>query len=396
MNKHFILFTSLLLLNSCTISSDFNKGYLIPAKLQPVTIPFTRISKLIVIEAEINGVVGRFLFDNGFSFSAVNQNFAKRAGIDFDSSSTVKDANNKRAKLKEATVNSANINGQLFKNTGFYLVNTSLFLPCEDIDGIIGASIIRKINWKINFQTKNMQISSIPFKSQGFKLQTHFKNNNSTLADIVIQGHSVDVKIDLGSNGSLKLSNKKYAKQFQSLPAEKQIGIQSLSATGLGDFQTSYYTKDKIELRHSDLVFPVSSRVLLRDNLKYEGYLGIDYFDEYELTINSLNDEYILELVKDHKSKDRDKSYGVSMYLVDGIWKVILKDGNDKILQDIKIMDTIQKIDGLAISNFENMCSFRNYIKNKKELSENMTITINNRLYNLFLRENITSVINNP
>ena len=193
----------------------------------------------------------------------------------------------------------------------------------------------------------------------------------------------------------MKLSKTKYLKQFQHLEAEKLVGIQSLSTTGLGDNQTSHYTKDKIELRHSGLTLPNSSRVMIRDNLKYEGYLGIDYLDEYDLTINSLTDEYVLEKFNEQNTKEGEKSYGVSMYLVDDRWKVIGKDGNDNNLNDIKIMDAIQKIDELPISNFKNTCSFRSYIKSKKTLNENMTITIKNRKFNLFLRTNKTSAIDN-
>jgi len=366
---------------------------LIPAKQQPVSIPFTRTSQLIVLEAKINGVVGTFIFDNGFSYSAVNQSFANRAGINFDNSSSTKDANNKSAKLREATVDSVDINGQIFKGTGFYLVNTLAFLPCDEIDGIIGASIIRKSNWKINFQTKTLQISSIPFKSEGVKLTTRFKSNNTTLTELEIQGKSITTKIDLGSTSSLKLSKKKYINQFQNALAEKLLGIQSLSATGLGNNQTSYYTKDSYTLRQNKNLLPTSSRVLLRNNLKYEGYLGIDYFDEYEFIINSINDEYLLNLVDDQPIKERDISYGISLYLVNGIWKVILKDANDKNIESINAMDTIEKIDGKSIKNFKDICSIRNYLKNKTELNENMTITVDNKPYELFLRKNSTAVI---
>jgi len=393
MYKLHILLISLILLSSCTISSDFNRGYLIPAKQQPVSIPFTRTSRLIVLDAKINGVVGTFIFDNGFSYSAVNQSFATRAGINFDNYSSIKDANNKRAKLREATVDSVDINGQIFKDTGFYLVNTLAFLPCDEIDGIIGASIIRKSNWKINFQTKTLQISSIPFKSEGFRLNTHFKNNNTTLTELEIQGKSITTKIDLGSTNSLKLSKKKYINLFQNVLAEKQLGIQSLSATGLGNNQTSYYTKDSYTLGQNKNLLPTSSRVLLRNNLKYEGYLGIDYFDEYEFIINSINNEYLLNLVDDHPIKEREISYGISLYLVNGIWKVVLKDANDKNIQSINAMDTIEKIDGKSIINFKDICSIRKYIKNKTELNENMTITVNNKSYELFLRRNSTAVI---
>ena len=66
---HIILF-SFLFLSGCTIS-NFDRGEFIPADNEPVEIDFEVVSDLIIIKAKINGVPGKFLFDNGFSLRTV-------------------------------------------------------------------------------------------------------------------------------------------------------------------------------------------------------------------------------------------------------------------------------------------------------------------------------------
>lgn len=394
MNRYLILIVLFVIVTSRTISSDFQRGYFTPAKDQPVLIEFERASKLIVIQAEVNGIKGKFLLDNGFSLSSVNLDFASRAGIEFDGSSNIKDANSKRAKIKEATVKTVNINGQIFSNTGFYLIDTNMFLPCNEIDGIIGASIIRKANWKIDFKKSEIQISSVPFELDGFKLHTRFRNNNSTFTTISIHGQKIESMIDLGSTSHVKLSKKKSAKFFKGKMAEKHFGSQSLSATGLGGVQTSYFTFEKVEISHNGEPLPASSKVLLREHVKYDGYFGVDYLDEYEIVMNSLSNEYILKFSGESRVTEREKTYGVSIYQIDGVWKVVRKDANNKMLDEINPMDTIQEIDGKPISKFKNICDFNEYIKTKKELNHNIQLMINNKAYDLPLKNTNLSKIN--
>jgi hypothetical protein len=388
---HFLLkcfFFSLIgLANSgCTISPDFDRGVFVPSKNQPVVVEFERYSKLIIVEAEINGIQGRFLLDNGFSLSAVNQGFADRAGITFDLKSKIRDANNTKSAIEEATVETVNINGQVFTNTGFYLVNTSVFLPCTNIDGVIGASIVRKANWKIDFINQTLQISSAPFNAKGTRFNTRFKNNNSTMTNIAINEVVINTKIDLGSTGSLSLSKKKYSKLFYGSEVEEKIGAQSLSALGLGKVQTSFYTSENFSFVHDGAKIANSSRVLLKDNLKYQGYLGIGYLDDYSVVINSTNDEYILSPAAISQTVKANLSYGISLYLLDGVWRVVSKDANNKQLSPIKPMDIVQEIDGAPANQIKTICELKSYLKQKKQQQKELLIKTNDAYYPLQLK----------
>jgi hypothetical protein len=133
---------------------------------------------LIFIKATINGVEGRFLFDNGFSLSAVNNDFAEKAGIRFSKSTKINDANNKSSKALETTVDTVILLGHSFVKTGFIQTNTKKYLPCYQIDGVIGGGIINKVNWEIDFDNKLMRASSKAFKNEGQRLKVSYSGNN--------------------------------------------------------------------------------------------------------------------------------------------------------------------------------------------------------------------------
>ena len=73
MKTTFTLIFVSIFLSSCINISNFDRGHFISANNEPVEIEFEVLSDLIIIKAEINGVTGNFLYDNGFSLSAVNQ-----------------------------------------------------------------------------------------------------------------------------------------------------------------------------------------------------------------------------------------------------------------------------------------------------------------------------------
>jgi len=376
-------------LSGCINYSNFDRGYFIAANSEPVEIEFEVISDFIIIKAEINGVSGTFLFDNGFFLSAVNPEFAQRAHIDFKNSTNIRDANNKKARIPESTVDSVTIKNQIFLKTGFYQINTDDFLPCDHIDGIIGASIINKANWKINFEEKKIQISSIPFKENGNTLAISFSDNNSSFTTISILGVSYNCKIDLGSASGIKINQNYTKNSFDGLLAEKRIGITSISSNGLGKVDTTYHLSDNLPLTNSGDTLQVKERIIIKNKLKYQGYIGINYLNNYELIINSTKKEYILHSLQKPLPAEVESSFGIVLYPINDIWKIIQIDPYDSVLSKINLMDEVIMIDNLPINRFGKICDYKEYLKLKIDKKENLVIFLkDDRSLELSFRRN--------
>ena len=360
------------------MSTSIDRGNFIPADKEPVEIDFEILSNLIVFEAEINGVSGKFIFDNGASLSLINQDFADKAQVNFDSKTQIRDANNNKSTIPEATVDTVVIGDQIFQGTGFYQTDTKAYMPCHEIEGIIGASIINKANWRIDFEEKKIEISSTPFKSNGEKLPISISSNNSSFTKISVLGVSYKTKIDLGSTKSIKI-DKRYSKNsFEELSAEQRIGIISLSANGFGKTDTIYRLSHRLPVVNSEDTLPAYGSVMINRRLKYPGYIGLDYFNDYnELIINSTDQEYILGSPKDTISRNNVRdSHGLSIYPIDSIWKIIQIDANDSSFSEIELMDEVLMMDGVPMGHFENICEYQEYLKMKTKKKESLVISL--------------------
>ncbi len=361
--------------------SQNDRGNFIPANNEPVEIDFEVLSGLIVIEAEINGVSGKFIFDNGASLSVIKQGFADKAHVKFDGFSNIRDANNRTSTIPKGTVDKVAIGNQIFQGTGFFQTETEVFMPCNEIDGFIGASIINKANWRINFEEKKIHISSTPFRANGKKLPISISDNNSSFATISILGVSYKCKIDLGSNGSIKI-NKKYSdNSFEGLLAEKRIGTMSLSANGLGKTDTIYHLYDKLPIINSGDTLQAHASIMIKDKLKHQGYIGLNYFYNYgELLINSTEREYILVNSKEYLQNKVDSSFGLDIYPIDNVWKIIQIDSYDSTLSEIELMDEVLMIDNIPMEQFKNICDYIKYLKIKIDKEESLVISIKDSL----------------
>ena len=364
-----VILTSSLLF-SCIQISNFDAGYLVPASSEPVKIKFEMVNGLIVIEARINGEKGRFLFDNGFSLSGVNGEFAEKAGIVFSDTSNIIDANNKRSKVSQTQVDKVDINGQVFKETGFYRVNTKAFSPCDSLDGIIGASIINKANWQIDFDALTMLISSEAINSQGAHIDVDFSSNNSAFVNIEIQGLITKAKIDFGKSAEVELRKELFLNHFLGESAEERIGSLSLSANGLAKQKRNFYLTSHYPIKIDRQSLHQNNQIKLVENLKYQAYLGLDFFKDYLVTLNSTENTYIVKRKASTKHSNSKtlatrESYGISIYFIDNEWRVIALDPNNEISGNVPLLSQVELIDGQPISRFQNQCDFREYIKNK-------------------------------
>jgi hypothetical protein len=375
--KLLILTICSIIFSKCINISQFDRGTYIPATAESTVIEFETAAGLLIINAEINGVTGRFLFDNGFSLSGINPDFAERAHISFDKQGNLKDANNNRSVNPETTVDSVIIAGHAFLNTGFYQINTNNFMPCNQIDGVIGASIINKTNWQINFGQNKIQISSTPFHNSGYELDIMYSNNNSAFTELSIQGVLYKCKIDLGSTKGIQLKSNYVMGSLDGLLIEKRIGIMSLSSNGVGKMDTTYHTKDSLLIMQGDASLPQKARVLIKENLKYAGYIGTSYLSNYTVSLNSTARKYILKRANTTQTKNSDASYGLAIYPIEDKWKIVQFNPNDSLLTGINLLSEVIMVDNVPMIDFNSICDYKNYMRNKIEHKESIVFGLN-------------------
>lgn len=324
---------------------------------QAGTIAFERHKKLVIIEAAVNGKNGFFIIDNGFSESAVSPEFAEKAGINFTGRSSVRDAHNKKTYLRYGKVDSMQIEGFRFSNAKVYRVDTSVFFPCRKVDGIIGASVINKANWMFDFQAGRLQISLRPFTGGGFRIPVGFSSNNSTFTDLTIRGVTARTKIDLGYSGTLKIRNSDFGRYFTGDSVTAIEGSMSLSVSGLGKKLTYGKLKQPEPVSFFGDELPGRSSITLISSLKEEAYLGVDFFDDYRLIINSANKEYLLENYRPDTTGEL-KEYAADIYLQDGTWLVTQKITTNNNTEALNIGAKVLEINDVPAESLGDICTY--------------------------------------
>jgi len=347
------------------------------------TIPFTTHKKLIIINAKINGVEGNFLFDNGFTNSALNTSFLKKINQKFRGKMYLSDANAKRLKVKKGKVKKVEIGGYVFANAMFHEINTDVFFPCYHIDGVIGASIINSINWKINFDTQEISLSESPFETNNKltdTLEVSYSKSGGAYIELNVLNNNVKCKVDLGSSKAIQL-RKEGLIIPDSVFAEERVGVFSLSAAGLGNIDTTYKIHD-VSVYHRNRKTNQLTEVDVKSSLKRKGYIGVDFFNDYNLIINNSDKEYLLLPRKDSLDKVV-KSYGLVLYVIDGELKVLQKLNNYGLVKDVKLMSVVEKIDGEDAQKFQTICQLQKYMKQKILNKEDLLIQIESKEINL-------------
>lgn len=373
-NAYFQVILSVLFLHGCLPNSD--KGTLLVRSQSTVEIPFDLESGLIIFEVHVNGVKGRFLFDNGFSQSALSPHFAKRAGLDFEQKSFLTDFYKNKQSTPQTTIDTTQIEHFYFLRTTFHEVATNQIFPCDSVDGIVGGSIINMANWQIDFKNQTIRISSTPFSDPGIPLDVKFRNNNETLTRISIQNsRPIQCKIDFGSNSSLNLRYADVIDLLKGHPVEKRSGIRAISLYGMAPIESYYHTATPLALSQNEHELLATNATLISDQ-KYSGYLGTEFFRNYLVSINSSNRQYILSPKKSRESIEIEPSYGVGLYLIDSTWVVIHKNEQNPGLSSVRILDKVLRMDQFPSEHFVDICMYREYLQNKKAKGESLILKL--------------------
>lgn len=372
MKSNFVLLIGIVtigLLAGCS-GSIFKQGKVI-AHSKVTTLEFTEYKKLIFVRASINGIEGNFLIDNGFSLSAVTENFAKKVGLHFEDHITVSDYNNKKSKIRRTMVDTVQFSDHYFVNTGFFEVDLKHVFPCHKVDGVIGGSIFNKANWDIDFKTNTLSISLHNFEGPGTIMPLTGMDNNNAITEVFFENNRLQAKIDLGKSKPMSIHKSKISALDKQLDAEERTGIFSISLNGVGNPDTLQIIRNYKGLYNTNGQLPAVENVELVNHLKKDAYIGIDYFNNMHVSFNMLNNQIIIreEYPYDEATLQRYANiYPASIYPVNDTWVVIQKSANDPIVKDVQLMSSVTQINELPLTDKNQLCA---YLELKEDAIQN-------------------------
>ncbi len=220
--KFFLITLFFLFSTACTNFTRIYKSGSVDAKNFYSEFDYTTKLDLIFIPVEIRGKTYNFLFDTGAP-NVISKALHEKLQIKTSGAGKVGDSQGNKNKLEVLKLDSMKIGGIYFFDTGAIVADLkqATEIACLEIDGIVGANLMKLAYWKIDSRNKKMTISSekdtllyhladghpLPFKTK----KTYTPIVNLTINDSLIENITYDTGsagyITFGKDMKIKTSN---------------------------------------------------------------------------------------------------------------------------------------------------------------------------------------------
>ncbi|OJJ20483.1 hypothetical protein BKI52_18675 [marine bacterium AO1-C] len=178
------------------------------------TIPYSTIKRVMIVKMKLkNNRTYRFLWDTGAAATVINRKVANELGLKAVSSMKVVDSRQKSRRQGIVNLGKVEIAGVKFKNIAAFVIDfpEESVISCYADGGIIGANIISRCNWTIDYETQQLTLTNSPFNLHKNTKAIPFKTNFSgkMYFQAQLMGNTINnVLFDSGSSGGLDLNFK--------------------------------------------------------------------------------------------------------------------------------------------------------------------------------------------
>ena len=375
-NKTIILLTVILLLTNCSVDKKlvklFKEGYTQEQSFN-VQIPFEYKLGLMILKVEINKKTYDFVLDSG-GINLVSKELAETLGSKGLFTKNVGGHQGSSHPMEFTKIKGLTIGGIKFEETacGIGDFSQSLELGCIELDGMIGANLMRLAVWKIDFRNQIITITntkeSLSLGAKTKKIPFYTDSTHQPYCTVKINNvEEKNVLIDLGSTGDLNLSYSNYEKIQKGLPKNKKAigyGYPSSGYYGYVKKDSTYYLQiDRLSIGEIGL-----DKRVLKFSKSVAPTIGTAFFKNYDLVMNWKDKELLLSPTTDDDNQQFINK-GINFNYKDGslvIASLIIESKAEKL--GIQLGDKIMQIDGKDYSNtsIEDYCDLIKKTINKE------------------------------
>lgn len=319
------------------------------------------------IKVVINGKEYLFLFDTGASACFISKEVAGSTVIE----NTIPIDDNNGTKLKAEVVLKNFVIGQSsFENIACIVGNTKRLseLGCIKIDGIIGASLIKLCNWKLDPSVQKISFSKRSFieNKNSYKYEIQFTSDYLPLIKFNYDKISFYALIDFGFSGYFEFNNDilKKSKKYRKLNCINGRGYHSLTISSVINGKVSSLVIDTLKSNNS---FFANIPTIINQS---KPNIGSGLLKRYIFVYNFLDKKMLFTPINYDSSSEIifDLGFGLNdsnELVINFIWEsdFTKKEGFKIGQQVVKIND--KEIERLTI---EELCDLRKMLKLKSEV----------------------------
>ncbi|MFN5983219.1 MAG: aspartyl protease family protein [Fluviicola sp.] len=353
MKKIYVSILVLFLFTSCNtlkLIKVLKKGS-VEQKEFKTEIPFEMRLGLVIIPVTINGKTYEFLVDTGAP-NVCSKELAAELNLKTKVSQNTGDSQGVKEKLDFVVVPEIYLSGICFKETGAAVADLkhAEVISCLDIDGIIGANLMKEAIWEFDYERKVITISD---KKSSFTIPDNaihlpFTPALSSTPEVTITYNGVEdkyVTFDTGSNGLFTISKSTLEKIEEKKPPVKKamsFGSSGSGLYGVAKADTSYMIL--IDSTQVGGLFIENNAVSVENGAKL---IGTKFLKNFRVIIDWNVKEILLIPVKPFVNNTFE-SFGFSPFISDN--KLIINElymNSEASEKGIKIGTQILAVDGI-------------------------------------------------
>jgi len=287
------LFVIVLSLTSCGGSKLENllKEGSISQEIFKTTIPFEYREGLMVLKIELEGKTYDFILDTGAS-NVISTEIMETHNLKPRDSELIRDVNQVGQKLNYLALDNVKIGDLNFLNTitAVFDFNQTKELADLNVDGIIGANLMRKAIWDFDFKNQKITITNseasldIPEEYNEVKFYIGYQGTPSIITK-VNNMRVLNNRIDTGFNGAVSLSQKEYQKLKKKGKINQYITVEGVNSVGMyGASKNATNYKGLIDqMNFGDLTLNPSIVHFRGPNQKL---IGMEFLKNYRVIFN--------------------------------------------------------------------------------------------------------------
>ncbi|MEM1320576.1 MAG: aspartyl protease family protein [Bacteroidota bacterium] len=297
MRSYLLLLTLLLTLSACNRTSL--NGLLLGGSVEDqqffTQVPFEFKGKEIIIRAKVNGVEGRFMVDTGAP-NVISKSFREKLGLEALLKRKVGDSQLRENKEEFTRLDVVEVGDLKFRDIGAVIIDLqrSKEIACYQLDGLIGANLMRKAYWQFDYQQQQITITdqyerlnlpkdaiTIPFKP---------KTQGTPHLELSLANQKVKtLKLDTGSSGYMGINRRHTKKAEQKYKLQKAVGYSSSGIYGAGKDTTVLFLADSLWIGGQPF-----TKAPIRCNRSRSNTLGNRFFEAYQMTLDWVNNKMFL------------------------------------------------------------------------------------------------------
>jgi len=348
-----ILFLTIALA-SCTHSKTFKllqEGSVHEDKFLE-TIPFEMRIGVPIVTATVNGKKGNFLFDTGAP-NVISVDFAEQLNLNERLKNKITDSGGHIVNDQSyISIDSIQLGGVNFLSTGGVVMDlkSSRIFRCLDIDGIIGANLMRQAAWKIDYEDETISFSS---HIDTFQVDSTFmaiafiqRMQGTPMVDMTVNGVEVKKMIfDTGSNKGLSMPLRILKEIRTSTPTLQEIYAEGSSSYGVGGKDKS----DTIFYAAIDSLY-IGNQLMKPEVISFDensDTFGNEILENFQVVLDWKKQMiYLKPIAQQGSSLD---TFGFNIELIEGAVRVGSIYENSSASEFLQLGDTLSRLQDYQI-----------------------------------------------